>query len=127
MQLGMLGFIDTPGQGNVRPSGVTWCADNGCFSDAYPGDAAWFAWLTGHALAADRCKFAVAPDVVGNAAATLVRSRPWLSKIRGLGYQAAFVAQDGLESEIVPWDEFDVLFIGGSTNWKLSKCAQRFV
>ena len=35
MREGSLGFIDTPAQGNVRPDGVMWCADNGCFSDRW--------------------------------------------------------------------------------------------
>lgn len=63
--------------------------------------------------------FATAPDVVGDAVATLERSRPWLPQIRALGYRAAFVSQDGLTPGTAPWDEFDVLFIGGSDEWKL--------
>lgn len=119
MRDGHLGFIDTPAQRNIRPSGVTWCADNGCFGKGYPGDTEWFAWLEDRASDAGRCLFAVAPDVVGDAASTLARSLPWLPQIRALGYPAALVAQDELESLPVPWDEFDVLFIGGSTAWKL--------
>jgi hypothetical protein len=40
----------------------------------------------------------------------------------GKGYpgdEPCFVAQDGLENLVTPWDDFDVLFIGGSTEWKL--------
>ncbi|HEY3718317.1 MAG TPA: hypothetical protein VGL39_27660 [Jatrophihabitantaceae bacterium] len=113
MTAGLLDFIDTPAQGNVRIPGVPWCADNGCFSDAYPGDDAWFAWLARNAPDADTCRFAVAPDVVADAPGTLARSLPWLPWIRWLGYPAAFVAQNGLTPDGVPWDEFDVLFIGG--------------
>jgi hypothetical protein len=58
--------------------------------------------------------FAVAPDVVADAAATLARSAPWLAKIRALGYPVALAAQDGLEHLTVPWDDFDVLFIGAA-------------
>ena len=35
-------------------------------------------------------------------------------------YLAALVAQDGLECCVIPWDAFDVLFVGGTTQWKLS-------
>jgi hypothetical protein len=126
MQRGDLGFIDTPAQGNVRPDGVAWCADNGAFSDNFDEDK-WWAFLERNAARADSCVFAVAPDVVGDAAATLERSLPWLPKIRALGYPAAFVAQDGLEDLEVPWDEFDVLFIGGSTAWKLGGHARHLV
>jgi hypothetical protein len=119
-----LGYIDTPAQGNRRPAGVTWCADNGCFGKGYPGDSLWLAWLEKNAHAAADCLFATAPDVVGDAASTLERSRPFLSQIRALGYPAALVAQDGLEDLEIPWNEFDVLFIGGSTEWKLGPAAR---
>jgi hypothetical protein len=127
MQAGLLGCIETPLQGNRPVPGAVWCADNSCFGRSYPGDEAWFAWLQRHAHRASSCLFAVAPDVVGDAAATLTRSAPWLPKIRELGYPAAFVAQDGLEHLEVPWDSFDVLFIGGSTWWKLSLHARQLV
>lgn len=127
MTAGTIGYIDTPAQGNKRHNGVVWCADNGCFGKGYPGDEQWLAWLKKNAADAASCLFATAPDVVGDALATLERSRPWLPKIRQLGYPAAFVAQDGLEDLEVPWDEFDVLFIGGSTEWKLGAAARVIV
>jgi hypothetical protein len=34
------------------------------------------------------------------------------------------VAQDGLESLPVPWGDFDALFIGGTTGWKLGPHAR---
>jgi NADPH:quinone reductase-like Zn-dependent oxidoreductase len=133
MRAGEIGHLTTPADGRTPEEGVTWAADNGCFGAGYPGDDGWFAWLTRLASRADpdRCLFAVAPDVVhrvdghvlGDAAATLTRSRPWLARIRSLGLPAALVAQDGLEELDVPWDEFDVLFIGASTEWKLSSHA----
>lgn len=134
MRGGIIGYIDTPKQGNKRLPGVTWCADNGCFStnSKSPFDInKWFDWLTINATDAGTCLFATAPDVVGDAKATIERSAPWLPKIRALGYPAAFVAQDGLENLPVPWDVpwdmFDALFIGGSTHWKLGRHARKFV
>jgi hypothetical protein len=124
---GVLGFIDTPAQRNIRPAGITWCADNGCYGKGYPGDEKWLAWLAKNAHDAPTCLFATAPDVVGDAAATLERSRPFLPAIRALGYPAALVAQDGLEDLGVPWEEFDVLFIGGSTDWKLGEAVRELV
>lgn len=115
---GVLGYIDTPRQGNRRPEGVRWAADNGCFGKGFD-EQHWWKWLQRNAVDAGSCLFATAPDVVGDAQATLERSGPWLPKIRALGYRAALVAQDGLEDLVVPWDEFDALFIGGTTEWKL--------
>lgn len=123
MRAGRIGMIATPNEGRAPLPGVRWAADNGCFSTRYVGDTRWIAWLRRHAGHASRCLFATAPDVVGHAAATLARSAPWLPAIRELGYPAALVAQDGLEDLTIPWAAFDVLFIGGSTEWKLSPAA----
>ena len=57
----------------------------------------------------------------------LERSAPWLPRIRALGLPAALVAQDGLEELEVPWDTFDVLFIGGSDAFKLGPAAAQLV
>lgn len=104
-------------------------ADNGCFAEAQGKSwdrARWINWLADEIVdRADRCLFATAPDVVGDAAATLRRSAEWLDVIRELGLPAALVAQDGLEDLDVPWADFDVLFIGGSTEWKLSPHARK--
>lgn len=122
MQRNELGFIATPRQKNPRPAGVSWCADNGCFGKGYPGDEGLLAWLRSHDPS--DCRFAVAPDVVGDARATFVRSAPFLEPIRRMGYPVAYVAQDGLTFETAPWHAFDVLFIGGTTAWKLGSEAR---
>lgn len=117
-----LGAIATPRQGHtltVLAAGVAWCADNGCFGTRYPGDEAWLAWLGVLSEYSPTCAFATAPDVVGDAQATLQRSTPWLPRIRALGYPAALVAQDGLTPATTPWADIDALFIGGTTEWKL--------
>lgn len=127
MTTGLIGFIDTPAQGNRRPPGVAWCADNGCYGKGWPGNERWFAWLRKNSADVEACAFATAPDIVGNAVETLRRSLPWLGRIRTLGYPAALVAQDGLEHLTVPWDAFDALFIGGTTGWKLDAEARTLV
>lgn len=129
MRTGVLGYIDTPGQGDYRAqcAGGPWCADNGCFNDQRFSEDRWWNWLQRRAAEADTCWFATAPDVLGDAAATLERSRPWLPRIRSLGFPVAFVAQDGIERTDVPWGEFDWLFIGGTTEFKLGPVARRYV
>jgi hypothetical protein len=121
MSAGKLGCIITPLQGQAVPPGAAWCADNGCFGKGYPGDDAWWKWLDSQPRYG--CVFAVAPDVVGDAAATMARSLPWLAKIRAAGFPAAYVAQDGSDTTPPPWGQFDVLFLGGSTEWKLGPAA----
>jgi hypothetical protein len=128
-----LGCIITPAQGNRLPPVTAWCADNGCGpgrdgtpGGGYPGDRAYLAWLSHmSAQGGRRCLFATAPDVLGDAAATIARSAPFVYRIRAwFGLPVALVAQDGLEHLDVPWPWFDVLFIGGSTAWKLGPAAR---
>lgn len=125
MRCGEMAAIVTPAAGNAVPQDALWAADNSAYSGAYPGDARYLAWLTGLAVHADRCLWAVAPDVVADHLATWARSREILPRIRELGLPAAYVAQDGMEYDHSAdlWDAFDVLFIGGSTSWKLGTAA----
>jgi hypothetical protein len=105
-----------------------WAADNDCFSSRRAfslGD--YLDWLARMAPARASCLFASAPDVVGDAGATWERSRDVLPVLRELGYRAALVAQDGLERLPVDWAAFDVLFVGGTTAWKLSEAAYGLV
>lgn len=102
----------------------TWGADNGCFSDKWAEDP-WLAWLD--RLPRDECLFAVAPDVYPDAAATLGRSVRYFGLIREMGFPVALVAQDHAERLVLPWDDFDVLFVGGKKQrheWKLSEAAE---
>ena len=113
MARGEIGCICTPAEGKRPPAGARWCADNGCFGKGYPGDIEFLAWLARLPFA-ENCAFAVAPDVVGDADATLARSGPFLPVIRAMGFPVALAAQNGLTPETAPWDDFDVLFLGGS-------------
>jgi hypothetical protein len=137
---GFLGAIMTPAQGNRLPDCALFIIDNGCGpgrggkpGTAYPGDEHYLGFLQdlGQGAGFDRCDpdsswclFAVAPDVVGDAAATLRRSERMLDWIRYAGFPVALAAQNGLERLEVPWDAFDALFIGGDTAWKLGAAAR---
>ncbi len=112
-------MIATPAAGNAVLPGVAWMADNSVFADRYPGNAAYLAWLAARAQHRPECRLVVAPDVVGNAVETLKRSVPMFPVIRAAGYPVALAAQDGLRDLTVPWGQFDALFIGGSTEWKV--------
>lgn len=114
----------TPRMGQRPPDGQPWAADNGRFASPQDyTDDSYLEWLFMQSRDVDRCLFATAPDVVGDATATLALSAPMFEAIRRYGYPVALVAQDGLEDEPIPWDDFDALFIGGTTAWKLSAAA----
>jgi hypothetical protein len=121
-----LGVMDNPASGNLyERSKGPWAVENACFAK---GDefslSAYVARLESLRPYASTCLFAPAPDVVGDARATWERSKNVLPIIRSLGFKAALVAQDGIEEMVVEWDEFDVLFLGGFTRWKLSHHAR---
>jgi len=105
-------------------NGTLWAADTGCFNQPEKYDQEeYLAWLRERSDYSSRCLFATAPDVVGDAEATMEKSLPMFPLLRAEGYRAALVAQNGLENMDIPWDEFDCLFVGGTTQWKLSEAA----
>lgn len=107
-----------------RPQpGWIWAADNGCFSDKWD-EARWKRWHE-RDMPTSGCLFAVTPDVMGDAQGTLDRFYEHLDYMRSLPYPVAFVLQDGAERDmdLVPFSDFDCLFIGGSTTFKMSEDA----
>ena len=119
-----LGLMYQPGMGNdVRPFQFwEFACDNGRFARPDQWNAGnWLEWLASLRRYRDNCLFAVAPDVVGDALATLNLSRPYLSTIRQLGYRAAFAAQEGFHDAFPDPDTFDVLFVGGRDEWKFAE------
>jgi hypothetical protein len=125
---GTIGVLTTPRSRIAITPGIIWAADNGCFSNGYPGDEKWLAWLakwTDEQRAT--CLFATAPDIVGGGAESLERSRPFLPMIRALGYRAALVTQDGMTPDMIPWSEVDWLFIGGTDSHKLGVEAELLI
>ncbi|MFK0136643.1 hypothetical protein [Streptomyces murinus] len=133
MSAGRIGCMTTPAQGSRIPDAALYACDNSKFgSDGkgryWPGTEAWIAWLsrTIRRYGPDRCLWALAPDQPFDAAGTLTESLPWLARIRELGVPAAYAAQDGCDAPgLLPWDAFDVLFLAGSTEWKLGPVAER--
>jgi hypothetical protein len=57
---------------------------------------------------------------------TIAWAKEWLPRITELGLPAAMVMQDGMEDMLdeIPWDLFEVAFIGGSNEFKLGEGAR---
>lgn len=91
--------------------------DNGCFGDQF-SPRRWRRFLLKHYPQRERVLFAVVPDVVGDAEKTLKRWHEFSKTARLYKMPLAFVGQDGLRPEMVPWDEFECLFLGGTDAWK---------
>jgi hypothetical protein len=94
-----------------------WAADNDCYQQL---DKAAYVSMLKRIASVDtsRLLFVSAPDVVGDAAATMLRWRMWQPVIRYYGLPTAFVAQDGQQLAETPWHQMAALFIGGTTRFK---------
>lgn len=113
-----VGVLFTPGNRNKEPlAGRVWAVDNAAFSGF---DASAFVALLSRLRGYRGCRFVVAPDVVADPVETRTLFETWEPMIRALGYPVALAAQDGLTPGDVPWQRIDALFIGGSTEWKMS-------
>lgn len=128
------GFLVTPRSGN-RPqlaadSGRPWGVDNDAFGGWTAERARNFSRLLGRlCLVADRSRlrFVAAPDCVADWRATLALFVRWGSIIRASGLPVGIVLQDGATEATVPWGQADAVFVGGSTEWKLSAEADRLI
>ncbi len=120
MAAGHLGCIITPHQGNTTfPDEWDTIADNGCFSGKWTHPS-WFKWVLGLPRTV---RFVVAPDVFhpdGTPAhdATLLRWKLYGPLLTRHGFTPAFVCQVGATPDNIP-DDAPVLFLGGTTEWKL--------
>jgi hypothetical protein len=93
--------------------------DNGAFSGF---DAGGFVRLLERCRPAlSRCLFVACPDVVGSARRTLECFAHWQYEM--VGWPLALVAQDGIENLDIPWQCMSAVFIGGTTDWKMSTAA----
>jgi len=95
-----------------------WAMDNGAF---HGFDEGGFMRMVERFYGIRGCLFVTAPDVVGDAAATLARFPFWCRLLHGLGFPVALVAQDGLLPDRIPWGELQALFIGGTDRYKESE------
>lgn len=120
----LIGRLISPRSGNKVLPGQIWAADNDAFL-AWNEDR--FVKMLNRLEGTPGCLFVTAPDVVGDARATLDRFWDWRLEITGRGFPIALVGQDGAENLDVPWDCIDAWFVGGSTEWKLSATAADLV
>lgn len=116
-RLGCYGRLIVPTSGDYPLRGLPWACDNSAFAGFDPDR---FIRMLERLRNHPRCMWVSAPDVVGNAEATLQAFEQWEPVLRvNYGRPVALVAQDGLTVEDTPWDDIHALFIGGTTDWKL--------
>lgn len=108
---------------NLQYPDEMFAIDNGAFSGF--DKKAFLKLLERESERKSQCKFLAVPDVVGSARRTLEVFDNWYPKLES--WSLALVAQDGQEDLPIPWDYIQAIFIGGSTEWKLSHCAQNII
>lgn len=119
---GSVGHLYSPGGFQTPRPWLPYALDNGAWG-AFLHDITWdpCLWrnhLRRSALSGQAPLWVVVPDVVGNRDETLARWREYAPEVAAYGFPLAFAAQDGMVFSDVPGDA-DVIFLGGSTEWKL--------
>lgn len=107
----------------LRDPKKPWAIDNGAFSKLDANGL--MALLKREAHHRHNCLFVAAPDVVGSARRTLEVFERWKGRLDG--WKIALVCQDGQEDLPIPWDDIAAVFIGGSTEWKLSAHVEHII
>ncbi len=107
-----LGQLISPGEGR-QPVAVDTGIDNSCFSGAYPGDDAYLGWLSNLRDQHGPSRFATVPDTPGRASGTLDSFRQLAPAVAATGQRPALVAQNGMTTDQIPWDQVGCLFLGG--------------
>lgn len=115
---GLLSWADGTNPASIVELGTVWAMDNFAFTAFDPVRFERYMERCQPHLHA--CLWTVAPDVWGDAAATLRLFDEWEPRIRAAGYPVALAAQDGLTAEAVDWSRVDCLFVGGSDGWRAS-------
>lgn len=93
-----------------------WAIDNGAYAN-FEVKSFW-SLLKREEARRENCLFLNAPDVVGSARRTLEVFQWYRPKLAG--WKLALTMQDGQESLPIPWDDIAAIFVGGTTNWKIS-------
>lgn len=124
-----VGLMATPDTGNIMPADTWWAFDNACF--AHAGEFDYDRWKRVLGLrmaeAPGRCLFVVAPDIPFDAEGTVRRFAEYRDRLLSLNVPLAFVTQDGMGVEDLPWGDIAAVFVGGSTAWKTGHESQAIV
>ncbi len=125
----IVGWLITPRRPMLRYSQdllrhYNWAVDNECYTlgEGFIFER-YLRFLQRSCSYAGHCLFVTVPDVVSDASGTWQRWNYYAPQMRSLGLPLAYVAQDGLEH--LPEVDFACLFIGGSTEYKLSPTVTR--
>lgn len=124
---GSIGWLFSPGGFKEPRDWLPYAIDNGKYT-CYQNNSVWseeayLGLLDRCKLSKHKPKWILVPDEVANKTRTLELWNNYAATLRRLyGWPLAFAAQDGMTPLDVP-DDADIVFIGGSTNWKWRNAA----
>jgi hypothetical protein len=113
---GKIGMLISPKYWKNPPYYIPYALDNGAFTGFNPDI------FTQHINRPNRFHrplWVAVPDAIADPEMTFRRWHKWNRIVAAHGFKLAFVAQDGMEPQDVP-PEADCVFIGGTTDWKIS-------
>lgn len=116
-----IGCLLTPDTRNRIIHNLPWAADNAAFSGF--NEHRFILML--ERMRGTSPLFVSCPDVVGDYIQTNELFEKWEPIIHSYGYPVAYVLQDGCNN--LPWDRFEAVFIGGTTEYKLGREAREIV
>lgn len=124
-----LGYLFVPAAVDNPDTALTlcqgpWAADNGGFKGFKQRQ---FFKMLDKLAQRPGCLFVTAPDIVGSHIRTQALFKEWEPLIHSLNLPVAFVLQDGAWIDDVPWQSCEAVFVGGSTDFKLSHQARLIV
>lgn len=113
------GWLVTPRRmiGKLRTEHACWAADNDCFNFDNFEPEQFKKYCRRLITYPSSPLFVTVPDCVGNAEITHQLWKEWSPFMFDCGLPLAYVAQDGLVE--LPNENFNTLFIGGTTEYKL--------
>jgi hypothetical protein len=125
----MIGYRLPGGYKSVLEGGGSWMLDNGAFSGQFE-EGRWLKMMRKLSSHSETCIGVISPDSVfldqnfnfvkGDWLGTLEKLHNYSPVIRAAGYRVAYALQDDHPATKIPWDEFDTLFIAGTSEWKVS-------
>jgi len=115
-----IGHLYSPPETPRVHSFMPFACDNGrfpCWQSGKAWDELAYLRMLDHLHGQGSPRWLLVPDVVGDRDATLRQWEEWAPRLRAYRSPLAFAVQDGMEWGDVP-SEAEVVFVGGSTEWK---------
>lgn len=122
----MFSYKKTGRQNEALQAGCYWMLDNGAFTGNFVFDK-WVMMLLSMRAYVNTCIGIVIPDHPYDAEKTLVDFERYAPLVKALGFPVALATQNGMKPSDVPWDDIDVLFVGGDDAHKRGPEARRLI